>query len=66
MDTERLFDIFKIAIEDESRAAEFYQNAAQTTFDAESKQIFEEFARMETQHLNRLKEKYAELRKKTT
>ncbi|MBI4689513.1 MAG: ferritin-like domain-containing protein [Nitrospirae bacterium] len=63
MDIESLFNIFKVAIENESSAAEFYQNAAQNTSDPESKKIFEEFAKMESYHLNKLKERYAELRK---
>ena len=65
MERETLFDIFNIAIENEASAAAFYQNAAKNTSDTESRKIFEEFARMETQHLNRLKERYAELRETT-
>ncbi len=63
MELETLFNIFKVAIENEASAAEFYQNAAQNTSDPESKKIFEEFAKMESYHLDRLKERYAELRK---
>ncbi len=63
MEIENLFNIFKVAIENEASAAEFYQNAAQNTSDSESKKIFEEFAKMETYHLNILKERYAELRR---
>ena len=62
MDRENLFNIFKVAIENESEAFSFYQNAVLKTSDPTSKKLFEEFARMEEYHLNKLKERYRELR----
>lgn len=61
MDSEDLFNIFKMAIENESEAFGFYQKAAMNTSDLESKKLFEEFARGEEYHLNRLKDRYREL-----
>ena len=66
MELDQLFDIFKLAIESESQAEEFYQKASQNTTDPESKTLFEEFAKMESYHLRRLKERYAELRETAT
>lgn len=62
MKREDLFDIFKIAIESESEAFEFYQKAAKNTTDPESKKLFEEFALMEESHLTKLKDRYRKLR----
>ncbi len=63
MDIETLFDIFKIAIDKEREAYEFYSKAAATTSNPEAKKLFEEFANVELQHEKKLKEKYAALRK---
>jgi len=62
MDIETLFNTFKIAIDNEHEAYEFYQNAAANTSNIDAKKLFEEFAQVELQHEKRLKEKYAELR----
>ena len=62
MDREDLFIIFKMAIENKSEAFGFYQKAAMNTSDPESKKLFEEFAKMEEYHLNKLKDRYRELR----
>lgn len=61
MDREGLFIIFKTAIENKSEAFGFYQKAAMNTSDPASKKLFEEFARGEEYHLNRLKDRYREL-----
>lgn len=66
MDREKLFEIFKVAIENENEAYEFYLKAAESTSDPESKKLFEEFATIEFTHVNRLKERYAELREMTS
>ena len=62
MNREDLFIIFKTAIENESEAFGFYQKAAMNTSDPVSKKLFEEFAKMEEYHLNKLKDRYRELR----
>lgn len=63
MELDTLFNIFKIAIDKEHEACEFYQNAAATTSNIDAKKLFEEFSQVELHHEKRLKEKYAELRK---
>ncbi|MEK6652420.1 MAG: ferritin family protein [Nitrospirota bacterium] len=63
MELETLFDIFKVAIDKEHEAYEFYSKAAATTSNIDAKKLFEEFAQVELHHEKRLKEKYAELRK---
>ncbi len=62
MDRKDLFEIFKVAIENESKAFGFYQKAALKTADPAGKKLFEEFAKMEEYHLNKLKDRYRELR----
>jgi rubrerythrin len=66
MDRERLFGIFKEAIEDEQKAHHFYLNAAAATTDTEIKKTFEELARTELYHAEILQEKYKELRERTS
>jgi rubrerythrin len=62
MDRDKLFDIFKIAIDMEHEAHEFYTKAAETTSDPEVKMLFEEFAAAELVHKQKLKEKYSLMR----
>ncbi len=66
MELENLFNIFKIAIDKEHEAYEFYSKAAATTSNPDAKKLFEEFADVELGHEKRLKEKYADLRKTST
>ncbi len=61
MERRTLFNIFKMAIEDERKAHNFYMTAATSTYDADVKKLFEEMARTEFSHELSLREKYKEL-----
>ncbi len=62
MDRETLFEAFKIAIDNEQQAYEFYTDLAKKNTDAELKKLFEEFAAQESMHLRKLKDKYRDMR----
>ena len=64
MEQEKLFDIFKIAIDREHEAYEFYKEAAQNTKDAEAKTLFEKFASVELEHERALQETYKRMKAK--
>lgn len=66
MERETLLDIFRIAIENENGAYEFYKKAAAGISDPEIKKLFEELANTELIHEGRLKERYKELRETTS
>jgi rubrerythrin len=63
MDNDTLYDIFKMAIESEYAASEFYQKAAKNTTNVEAKRLFENFAVTELNHKNQLEELYITLKK---
>ncbi|MEW6002251.1 MAG: ferritin family protein [Nitrospirota bacterium] len=65
IDREKLFDVFKIAIDKEHEAYEFYMNAAANTSNPDVKKLFEEFARVELSHEQKLIDKYRKLRETT-
>lgn len=62
MNLDTLFDIFKVAIDREREAHDFYADAAGRTQDPEVKALFEEFSNVELSHERRLKEKYRQLK----
>ena len=62
IDRENLFDVFKIAIDKENEAYQFYLKAAENTSNPDVKKLFEEFAKVELSHEQKLKDKYRELR----
>ncbi|MBI3355003.1 MAG: hypothetical protein HY034_08985 [Nitrospirae bacterium] len=64
MEQEKLFEIFKIAIDKEHEASEFYTKAAQNTKDAEAKALFEKFASVELEHERALQETYMRINAK--
>ncbi|MFZ3066505.1 MAG: ferritin family protein [Nitrospirota bacterium] len=64
MEQEKLFEIFKIAIDKEHEACEFYTKAAQNTKDAEAKTLFEKFALVELEHERALQETYRRMKEK--
>ncbi len=61
MERRTLFNIFKMAIEDERKAYNFYLTAAANTYDPAVKEIFEDLAQTEFSHEARLREKYKQL-----
>jgi len=64
MEQEKLFEIFKIAIDKEHEAYEFYTKAAQNTKDTEAKALFEKFALVELEHEKALQDKYRKMKEK--
>jgi rubrerythrin len=66
MEREKLFKIFKQAIEDEERAYDFYLKASESASEPEIKKTFKDLARDELYHSERLKEEYKKLRDLTT
>lgn len=64
MEEDTLFDIFKIAIDNERQAHEFYKNAATSTLDPDAKKLFEDLAVVELQHEKLLQEKYREMKER--
>ena len=62
LDKENLFAVFKIAIDKEREAYEFYLNAAAKTSHPDVKKLFNEFAKVERLHEQKLEEKYREIR----
>ncbi len=65
MEREKLFKVFKTAIDDERRARNFYMSAAALTSDPDIRKIFEELASVESSHEAKLLEKYTKLRDRT-
>lgn len=63
MDDDTLYNIFKMAIEKEYAASEFYRKAAKDTTNEEAKKLFEKFAVSELNHKNELEELYNALKK---
>lgn len=59
MDRDALFDAFKIAIDKEYEAREFYKDLAEKTDDGELKELFERFSEEEHKHFTKLKSLYA-------
>ncbi|MCX5716947.1 MAG: hypothetical protein NTW44_01290 [Nitrospirae bacterium] len=64
MEIDTLFDIFKIAIDNEHEAHEFYKNAATSTLDSDAKKLFENLAVVELQHEHLLEEKYRDMKER--
>jgi rubrerythrin len=64
MELDALFDIFKIAIDNEREAHEFYKKAAAGTFDPDAKKLFEDLASVELRHENLLQEKYRDMKER--
>ncbi len=63
MTREELFNAFKVAIDKEQEAFEFYSALAKKiTENKELKVLFENFARQESTHLQAFKDLYANLR----
>lgn len=62
MDKEALFKAFKIAIDREEEAAEFYTDLAKRNIDPELKKLFGEFAEQELIHFQKLKDQYRIMR----
>ena len=62
MDIEILFDIFKVAIDKERAAYDFYLEAAAGASDSDIKKLFGELAVIELEHQKKLEKKYKELR----
>lgn len=63
MDNNTLYGIFKMAIENEYDASEFYRKAAEKTTNIEAKRLFEKFAVIELKHKNELEGLYVTLKK---
>ncbi|MCL4477383.1 MAG: hypothetical protein M1508_14375 [Nitrospirae bacterium] len=66
MDAPALFDIFKIAIENERATHNLYMHAAADAPDAYTKKLFEELAAMELNHEKKLEKCYKELKEKSS
>jgi len=64
MDVDTLFNIFKIAIDNEYKSNKFYKKAANDVVDPDAKMLFEDLANMELKHEELLKERYKALREK--
>lgn len=62
IDREKLLDVFEIAIDEENKAYQFYLKAVENTSNPDVKKLFEEFAKVELSHEQKLKDKYRELR----
>ena len=66
MEREKMFTIFKKAIEDEEKAYAFYLKASEIALNPEIKKTFETLAKDELYHAEKLKEQYKELRELST
>jgi rubrerythrin len=64
MEIDTLFDIFKIAIDNEREAHKFYKRAATSTSDPDAKKLFEDLAVTELGHENLLQEKYRDMKER--
>ncbi len=62
MEKDALFDIFKIAIDKEHDAHEFYKKAAKNTKNQEARDLFEKFAGIELEHEKALQRLYREIK----
>jgi len=62
MDRDMLFEAFKIAIDKESEAVEFYKGLSEDSDEQELKTLFSEFAEEEEKHLSKLKELYMKMK----
>lgn len=62
MEKDVLFDIFKIAIDKEHDAYEFYKKAARNTKNKEARNLFEKFAGVELEHEKTLQKLYREIK----
>jgi rubrerythrin len=62
MDRDMLFEAFKIAIDREHEAHEFYSGLAKDTDDADLKELFGGFAEEELRHFSKRKELYAKMK----
>lgn len=62
MDRQALLAAFRIAIDKEEEAAQFYTQLAEQAEDPETRKLFRKFADDETSHSDSLKELYATLR----
>ena len=63
MDNDTLYNVFKVAIDKEYAASEFYRKAAKDTANEEAKKLFEIFVVSELNHKNELEELYNALKK---
>lgn len=66
MDAETLYKAFKIAIEREHEAKEFYEDLASKIADPEIKRIFQQIASEESKHFDYLTELYKSMKEKAT
>jgi rubrerythrin len=64
MDADTLFRAFKIAMEREHEATEFYSDLASKITEEDLKKLFQQFAVEETKHFNKLAELYKSLKDK--
>lgn len=62
MDRDMLFEAFKIAIDREHEAHEFYKGLSEEVDDAELKELFGGFAEEELKHFGKLKELYMKMK----
>lgn len=65
MNREDLFEAFRIAIDREQEAYEFYTSLAEKSGDEMLSEIFSKFAQEEAQHNEKLRELYSDLRDRT-
>lgn len=59
-----LFKLFKIGVENERNAQEFYENLIKKSTSQMEKEIFGNFLREEQKHEQKLMEAYAEMKEK--
>jgi rubrerythrin len=63
MERKELFEIFKVAVDNEHEAYETYKNIAEKVDDENLKKIFEDMANDELRHKEQIMEQYNILKK---
>jgi rubrerythrin len=63
MKREELFEIFKVAVDNEQEAYETYKNIAENVDDENLKKIFEDMSKDELRHKEQIMEQYNALRR---
>jgi rubrerythrin len=61
----KMFNAFKIGIDREAEAIDFYRNLAKEADDIETKKLFERFAVEENHHMEKLMELYKKMKDQT-